>query len=238
MLRTLIFYALTPLVTIVASSIALIGGRALGDRIGNFAQRLWAHGTLIPAGVKIEADLSALDPAQTYVFVANHQSNFDISVTTAALNRWSVRMVAKESLFKIPLFGPAMRRVGHVSVDRAKSRKAMQAIQEAVDIANSGISMVIFPEGTRGTDLSRIGEFKIGGFILALKTGLPVAPIVITGTGDITPKGGLRIRPGTVRVKALPPVDPCRYSLKEREKFKEDLHTAMNAAYLEMRNGG
>lgn len=238
MLRTLIFYALTPLVTIVASCIALISGRAFGDRIGNFAQRLWTQGTLIPAGVKIEADLSALDPARNYVFMANHQSNFDIPVLSAALNHWSVRMVAKESLFKIPLFGPAMRRVGHVSVDRTKSRKAMQAIQEAVDIANSGISMVIFPEGTRGRDLSRIGEFKIGGFILALKTGLPVAPIVITGTGDIAPKGGIRIRPGTVKVKALPPVDPGRYSLKERERFKEDLHEAMTAAYLEMRNGG
>lgn len=238
MLRTILLFALSPLVTIVSSTIAVIGGRAMQDRIGTFSQRLWAWGMLIPSGVTIEKDLSALDPAQTYVFMANHQSNFDIPVMTLALDRWNVRMVAKESLFKIPLFGPAMRRVGHVSVDRAKSRKAMQAIQEAVDIANSGISMVVFPEGTRGTDFSRIGEFKIGGFILALKTGLPIAPIVIEGTGRIMSKGGKRITPGTVKVKALPPVDPGRYSLKERERFKEDLHQAMTEAYLELHHGG
>jgi 1-acyl-sn-glycerol-3-phosphate acyltransferase len=239
MLRTIFFFTFYPLVTVVSSTLCIIFGRSFANKPADLSQRIWAKICLALAGIKVEADLSALDPGQTYVFVANHQSNFDIPVLTACLDRWSVRMVAKESLFKIPVFGWALRRVGHVSIDRGKMRKAMQAIQDAVDIAKSGISIVIFPEGTRSRDFSRLQEFKAGGFILAIKCDLPVAPVVMSGSGEIMPKGKWSIRPGTITIKALPPVAPGSYSLKEREQFKENLQQAMNGAYLEMhRHGG
>ncbi len=239
MLRTTFFFIFYPLVTVVTSVLCIIVGRSFANKPADFFQRIWAKTCLVLAGIKVEADLSALDPAQTYVFMANHQSNFDIPLLTACLDRWSVRMVAKESLFRIPIFGMALRRVGHISIDRANMRKAMQAIQEAVDIANSGISIVIFPEGTRSRDFSQLQEFKAGGFILAIKCDLPVAPLVMSGSGEIMTKGHWFIRPGTVRIKALPPVATGSYSLKEREQFKENLQQAMNGAYLEMhRHGG
>ncbi|EGJ51119.1 lysophospholipid acyltransferase family protein [Desulfocurvibacter africanus] len=239
MLRTIIFFTFYPLVTVVSSTLCILFGRSFANKPADLSQRIWAKACLALAGIKVEADFSALAPGQTYVFMANHQSNFDIPLLTACLDQWSVRMVAKDSLFKIPVFGWALRRVGHISIDRAKMRKAMQAIQEAVEIANSGISIVIFPEGTRSRDFSQLQEFKAGGFILAIKTGLPVAPVVMSGSGEIMPKGHWFIRPGTVRIKALPPVAPGSYSLKEREQFKENLQQAMSRAYLEMhRHGG
>lgn len=239
MLRTILFFTFYPLVTVVCGSLCIIFGRSFDNKPSDIVQRVWANACLALAGIRVEADFSALDPAQTYVFMANHQSNFDIPVLTACLDRWSVRMVAKESLFRIPVFGWAMRRVGHVSLDRANMRKAMHAIQKAVEIANSGISMVIFPEGTRSRDFSRLQEFKAGGFILAIKCGLPVAPVVLSGSGVIMPKNDWRIRPGTITIKALPPVAPGSYSLKEREQFKDNLQQAMNGAYLEIhRHGG
>jgi len=238
MARTLFFFIYFGLLTFFYGTMAMIFGRAFGDRAGNFAQRTWARRSLAVAGAKIQADFSALDPNQTYIFMVNHQSNFDIPILTAALRHWTVRMVAKESLFKIPVFGWAISRIGHISVDRGNRRQAMQAIQNAVDMANSGVSMVIFPEGTRSTDFSRLHEFKTGGFILALKCGQPVAPLVMSGSGELMPKGRMVITPGTIKIKALPPVDPGRYSLKEREKFKDDLQQAMHQAYLEIHNGG
>ncbi len=84
-------------------------------------------------------------------------------------------------------------------------------------------------------NLKELMEFKVGGMIIALKSGLPVVPIVMTNTGRIMGKGQLVIdnRP-VVRVKALPVIDPSEYTIKDREKFKDDLYEMMNAAYQEL----
>jgi 1-acyl-sn-glycerol-3-phosphate acyltransferase len=237
MIRSLFFAACLAPVTLVFSSLCWLFAR-LG-RNGLVSHRLegvWAKCLLWCAGVRVTVDLSALDPDETYIFMANHQSNMDIPILFSVLSGYNFRFLAKESLFAIPVFGPAMRRVGHVAIDRQNRRKAMESIKEATDLVSRGVGLLVFPEGTRSLDPGTLGPFKTGGMIVALKCQAKVAPVIVTGSADILPKHGKWVRAGQVTVRALPPFDPhAQYTLKEREAFKNDLWARMDAAYQEMR---
>lgn len=237
MIRSLLFMACVVPVTLFFSTLCWLLARVGPQgRLAHRCECLWARIMLWCAGVRVEADLSALDPQGVYVFMANHQSVLDIPILFAALSRYNFRFLAKESLFSIPVFGPAMRRVGHVAIDRQNRRKAMESIQEAVDLVSRGIGLLVFPEGTRSLDWSRLGTFKTGGMIVALKCQAQVVPVVVVGAGELLSKRCRRIRQGTVTVRALPPFDPhASYTLKEREAFKNDLWARMDGAYQEMR---
>lgn len=209
---------------------------------GTWSGRTWGRFVAWATRTSYEIDLSELKPGQDYVYMANHQSQLDIPVLNAVLGmrqleegRPVLGFVAKQSLFDIPVFGPAIRAVGHIPIDRSNRRRAMKSIDRAVKDVQSGRSIVIFPEGTRAVDRSKLQEFKVGGFIIAIKTGRPVAPIVVTGTGDCLPKHKLWLRRKPVKIRALPPIDTGTYTLKQREQFKEDLHAMMDEAYRAQR---
>ena len=191
----------------------------------------WGSAAVWLSGIKIEADMGDIDPKGHYVFIGNHQSNLDIPVLFKVLKGNRIRFVAKKSLFDIPIYGKALAHSGH----RENPRSAMASLKAAVEYTRTGVSHLIFPEGTRNTKLDDLMEFKIGGMILALKCGLPVVPFVMTNTGRVMPKGSMTIdnRP-VVRFKALPVIDPSKYSIKDREKFKSDLREMMSKAYREL----
>lgn len=198
-----------------------------GERIG----RLWSAALLRASGLRLEVDLSTLNPGGHYVFMVNHQSNFDIPLLYVILSAFPIRFVAKKSLFTIPVFGAAMHKAGHIPIDRENRRSGMKSVQDAVDAARGGVCPVIFPEGTRNPDSRTLLDFKIGGMVLALKCGLPVAPLIISGTGRALPRGRMRLTPTTIRVKALPPVNASAFTLKQREQFRDSLHSTMSQAY-------
>uniref|UniRef100_I2Q4L2 1-acyl-sn-glycerol-3-phosphate acyltransferase n=1 Tax=Desulfovibrio sp. U5L TaxID=596152 RepID=I2Q4L2_9BACT len=237
MIRSLLFTLCVVPLTFFFSSLCWLFARVGTDgRLSHWCECQWARALLWCAGVRVEADLAALDPDGVYIFMANHQSHMDIPILFSALSRYNFRFLAKESLFAIPVFGPAMRRMGHVAIDRQNRRKAMESIQEAADLVSRGIGLLVFPEGTRSLDYAHLGEFKTGGMIVALKCRAKVAPVIVTGSGALLSKHGRRVRPGVVTVRALPPFDPhASYTLKEREAFKNDLWARMDGAYQEMR---
>ena len=236
MLRVLRFYAtLVPFTIFYSVRQLLLNTETASieeyDHLGKTFGRRMLH----MAGIQVEADLSALDPKGHYVFMCNHQSMFDIPILFDALWNYRMRFVAKQSLFKIPIYGKALGKAGHISINRENRRAAMKSVDEAVAAAKAGISPLIFPEGTRNQDLSKLMDFKVGGMVLALKCGLPVAPLVMVGTGKLMPKNSMLFNPDQkIRLKALPPVDPSAYTMKEREKFKDDMYALMNAAYQEL----
>jgi len=197
--------------------------------------KVYGRGMLKLAGIRVDIDLSALDPRGHYVFMCNHQSLFDIPILFHALWDYHMRFVAKESLFRIPIYGKALGHAGHISLNRENRRAAMKSLDAAVDQAKAGISPLIFPEGTRNPDLTKLMDFKVGGMVLALKCGLPVAPLVMEGTGKLLPKKRFFFNPDQrVRLRALPPVETSAYTLKDRERFKDDMYALMNTAYQEM----
>lgn len=225
-----------PLTFFYSSAMGLMGFTKNAGSWGEKFGHRWTRKLAWLTGAKYEIDLSALEPEGHYVFMLNHQSQLDIMIGYWLLWKHKVRFLAKKSLWSVPVFGWAMWGAGHIPIDRSNRRVAMKSIENAVAIVKGGVSPIVFPEGTRSSDFSKLQEFKTGGIILALKTGLPVAPVVISGMGDVLPKGSWKLNPKpVVRVKALAPIDTTAYTLKDRDRFRDDLYEMMNNAYIELR---
>ncbi len=226
MLRLIFFLPFFVPLTIVLAVLTLIV--SLFDATGNASHRInqfWGKVVCRLAGVTVHVDRGSFDPSGCYILMVNHQSWFDIPVLFAALKGHQFRFVAKESLFRIPLFGQAMACTGYIGIDRENPRRGMKSIQEAI-AKSAHASILIFPEGTRHEQL---GEFKIGGIILAIKSERPIIPVLIAGTAGVLPKNSLRITPGPVAVKIFPGVRiKDAYTLKEREKLKVDTWNLMH----------
>ncbi|MCI0348804.1 MAG: 1-acyl-sn-glycerol-3-phosphate acyltransferase [Acidobacteriales bacterium] len=163
------------------------------------------------AGIRIQIEgREQLDPAKTYVFMVNHVSNVDPPVVIPSLpHRTSV--LAKKELFRIPVLGRAMKLGSLVPVDRSNRDAAIASMHEAAEVVRSGISMTIFPEGTRSYD-GHLLPFKKGPFYLAMESGAPIVPVTILGTGEIMPKQSLVVRAGTARLVFHAPLDPADFS--------------------------
>ncbi|MEE8138473.1 MAG: lysophospholipid acyltransferase family protein, partial [Thermoanaerobaculia bacterium] len=128
--------------------------------------RLWSRGLLRFSGVTLEVHREVeLDPLTPYVFMSNHQSLYDIPALIASLPG-QTRFLAKRSLFRIPVFGWAIHMGGFISIDREDRSRAHQSFSSAVARLRSGVSALVFPEGTRSLD-GRLLPFQRGGFLLA-----------------------------------------------------------------------
>jgi 1-acyl-sn-glycerol-3-phosphate acyltransferase len=177
------------------------------ERLLEWSRRLLEH-------AQAELDIHYHERARAVeacVVMSNHQSLYDIPVLYQTLRR-RLRMVAKEELFKVPIWGSAMRTAGFVSVDRGDRDKAIASMKHAEQAIAAGTSIWVAPEGTR-SPTGQLGKFKKGGFHLALATGAPILPISIDGTRNILPARGWRITTGMkVRVVVHEPVDPSGYT--------------------------
>jgi 1-acyl-sn-glycerol-3-phosphate acyltransferase len=188
--------------------------------------RYWARSILFVSRTKVTIKgLENIDPDRPYIFMPNHSSNFDIPVLLSHLPV-QFRWLAKAELFKFPLFGYAMKRAGYISIDRTNRRSAFESLDQAASAIRNGKSVMIFPEGTRSRD-NQIHEFKKGGFVLAIKAGVPIVPIIIHGTWQIMAKTGITIRPGNVLLEILPPIDTSAYPMNQKDRLMTDLRQIM-----------
>jgi 1-acyl-sn-glycerol-3-phosphate acyltransferase len=149
--------------------------------------------------------LEHIDRTAPQVFIANHQSMADIWALLAVLPP-SSRFVAKRELFRIPIFGWALAAAGFVPIERSKHSGALRSLDVAAERIRQGHSLVLFPEGTRTRD-GRLRPFKKGAFHLALRAGVPVVPVAISGSFELLPPRTLRVHPGPVHVRFEPPLD-------------------------------
>jgi len=156
----------------------------------------WSAGIVRAAEVELTVRGLELVPSdRAYVLMSNHQSQLDIPLIYQS---WPgrLRMVAKRELFRVPIWGAAMRQAGFVSVDRSGDRaRAETAMRECGEAIARGTSIWIAPEGTRSLD-GTVGKFKKGGFLLAQSTGTPIVPLTIDGSRAILPKHAKTIRRG------------------------------------------
>ena len=177
------------------------------DRRGHAAHwcaRAWAWLILATTGVAVTVEgLERLRPGNTYVFISNHQSIYDIPVIFASLP-FQLRIIAKESLGNFPFLGWHLRRAGHLLVDRSSPDRA-GILKRWRRLVDDHLSLIIFPEGTRSRD-GQVAKFKAGSFMLALDAGLTIVPLSISGTIDVMKKGGVTTRPGRVRLVVHSPV--------------------------------
>lgn len=204
----------------IASAVVVLGWLRLGDDRAQYLARFWARILIGGAGCPIRLEGGEnLEPGGAYIFACNHSSALDIPALLSLLPR-NFRWIAKKELFSIPIFGPALKAAGYIPIDRGDHRKAMASIAHAAERIMGGVSVVIFPEGTRSTD-GKLLPFKSGGFMLALKSQRPVVPVAIVGSSHALPAKRLLLNPGRIRVIIGQPLPTTGLKSGDREALAD-----------------
>ena len=185
-------------------------------KIYHFFARIWSKLMLFIFGVKINVKGNEnLDPKQNYIYISNHASAFDIPALIAGIPD-QIRFLAKQELAKIPFWGWLLKYGGYVLIDRKNPKRAIKSINKAIEKIKSGVSVLVFPEGTRSVD-GKLLPFKRGGFMLALKSKTPLVPVTIKGSNKIMRKGSININPGKIEIIIDKPVAIDGFSGKQGE---------------------
>jgi 1-acyl-sn-glycerol-3-phosphate acyltransferase len=190
--------------------------------------RFWGRLLCRIANIRVQVEGgSQLDPAKTYIFVGNHCSMADIMTFQGYISH-DFRWIAKKELFAIPIFGPAMRAVDFISIDRSHGREAMKSLTEAAERIAKGSSVILFPEGTRSPD-GHLQPFKTGAVMLALKAGVEVVPVGFNGTHQVLPKGKLISRGGKVILRIGAPMSVSNFKAKDKQELAALLQQRVTA---------
>ncbi|MEA2761996.1 MAG: 1-acyl-sn-glycerol-3-phosphate acyltransferase [Gemmatimonadaceae bacterium] len=217
------------LTTIVAG---LLGVEDKPNGIYDKIPRWWSRSVMWAGGIKVRVHgLDNDDAAEPRVFASNHVSWFDVAGLASVLPRH--KFVAKAELFKVPIFGRAMRAAGMVEIHRENRKAAFGAYEVAAQRIRQGNSVVVFPEGTRGHDY-RLRPFKKGPFVLAIAAAVPVVPIIVHGTIEILRKGSFWVHPGTIDIHLLEPVGTTSVDYDHREALMQTVRMRMSDAMREL----
>lgn len=232
MIRVLWYY-----LVLVASSVyhalavllaGLGGWRHRPGGVYDWGARDWSRQILRAAGTPVAVEgLERIPRGTPVVYASNHSSMFDIWALSATLPG-STRFVAKQELGRIPLVGAAMRRAGHITIDRRVKTRAFQAYERAAETIRRGYSAIVFPEGTR----SRTGEllpFKNAPFALAIAAQVPVVPVYVHNTFEILPKGKWALHPRPIRVLIGEPIPTAGLTPEDRDALRERVRAAILA---------
>jgi 1-acyl-sn-glycerol-3-phosphate acyltransferase len=166
-------------------------------------------------------------PGRACLFVANHTSTVDAPAIVGAIPR-QIALLAKQSLFKIPIVGQAFLLARFVPVDRSNRDAAVGSVAKAIARLREGTSFLIYPEGTRSND-GRLQEFKKGAFVMAIKAQVPIVPVACAGAHKVMRKRDLKFYPGEIVVRFCPPIESSSYSLEQRDALSAEVHASLAA---------
>jgi len=187
------------------------------DRAHRYLIR-WARISIGLARLQVTvAGLERLDLSRTYVFMPNHASFLDILLVLTFIPH-NFRFLVKEEFFSIPFLGLTVRSSGQIPLDRKNPRKGLQSIRQGADLLKKGVSIVVFPEGTRSLD-GQVDEFKSTLFVLPIRTKTPVVPVLIEGTFEALPRGRVLLKRCPIRITFLDPLPPDLLSDKDRALY-------------------
>lgn len=219
MLLSIIRWIVIVLVSIILGLSAVISS-IVGKNIIHSVTRMWGRLICRLTGVRVEVSgIENVLRDRAQIFISNHQGMYDIFAMQGYLPI-SFLWIAKESLFKIPIIGLAMKRAGYIGVNRASPKKFYKNLYRAIEEIKNGKSIIIFPEGTRTADGS-VGKFKRGSLFLIFKTGVPVVPVTISGSFNVMKRGEFRIRSGKIKIFIDKPIEIKEIQDSEEEKLIE-----------------
>jgi 1-acyl-sn-glycerol-3-phosphate acyltransferase len=187
-------------VTLLLGAFAMVSGVCGQGALARRIAGTWGRVILWAWGVEVRVDGTA--PVGPAVYAANHGSALDIPIVFGYLPV-DFRVVHKRSLHYLPVFGQFLYLGGHIAVDRANAFRARRSLSRAAVRIRGGISVLVFPEGTRNRG-EGVRPFKRGSFVLAVEAGVPVVPVSLSGVKRIAPFGLVRLRPGRVVVTLHP----------------------------------
>lgn len=178
-------------------------------------------------GVHINVKGTERIPPGTVIFAANHTSSADAPAVVGAIPR-RIAILLKRSLFEWPIVGQAFHLARFIPVDRSNRESAITSLEKATEAIKNGQSFLIYPEGTRSPD-GRLGEFKKGTSVMAIKAGVPLVPVACSNAHRIMKKRGVKVYPGEILVEFLPPIDSTQYTLDQRDALNQRLHDELAA---------
>ncbi|OGP76189.1 MAG: hypothetical protein A2V86_03360 [Deltaproteobacteria bacterium RBG_16_49_23] len=239
MVRTIFVWSCIVIATLVLGILTLLTYPFdRKGRIGHHCARLWGRSALLANGVKVKVEgLEQIEGKGPFVFMSNHQGSYDIFALLGHLP-FQFKWLVKKELFSIPFFGWTMAAAGYISIDRQGTRETVEAMNQAAQRIREGMSVVIFPEGSRSPDGS-IQPFKKGGFTLAMKSKVPIIPISVAGSREIMAKDRLTASSGEIRIKIGNPIETEPYSLKDRPALMERVSETISRNFdLITKSGG
>lgn len=205
-------------VTVAIAARLVTGGPKLPLTI---ARKLWLPVALWTVGARLEVKISPLnDFSKPALFVANHRSFYDIPALVGGVPT-NLRFLAKKEVRKIPFLGLYAAAMGMVFIDRSDSEASRTSVELMSELLEDGASMASYPEGTR----SRSGQllpFKTGSFVAAIKAGVPVVPVSISGSERVLPADGFSPRPGLIRVSIGEPIPTAQLTLEDRRELADE----------------
>lgn len=218
MLRTLFVYVVVAIYLVIMGPPLLLWSAITGNTDVLYTVGVFGAKTALRlAGVKVILRGQEKIPVeQAVVFMPNHQSNCDPPAVAANLP--PVLIMAKKEFFRVPILGTGMRMRGFIPVDRTNRERAFAAVDQAVAALKNGHSFLAFPEGTRSKN-GRLQPFKKGVFVMAIKAGVPIVPISVSGGRAIMRKGEFRIHSGSVRITFHDLVSTAGYTITDRAKL-------------------
>jgi len=184
-------------------------------------EKMWAQWVIWSTGIQYDVTgLDNLDPNKKYIFMSNHESALDILLGVVCIP-YKIVFLAKKELFMIPVFGWAMQAAGMINIDRQNAERARKSVNDAVHrLIHSSFSTLIYPEGTR-SETGDLLPFKKGGFILAIRSQLPIVPVTIIGAGDVLSKGSFTINQGQIKVIISKPISTRNLEVNNKEELIE-----------------
>lgn len=219
MIRGTLVYLFMGVYIILVAPFALLWTAMSGDsrliyRLSRFCIR--ASGVI--GGVKVTVrGREKILPGRTYVFLSNHQGNFDGPVLCHAIPRDWAALIKKE-MMRLPVLSLVLKQVQFIPIERTNPKKAQEGIERGAKLLAGGKSFIAFPEGTRSRD-GRLGDFKKGVFIMAIKAQVPVIPVTILNSAKINPPGKYGIRPGHIDVIVHEPIETAGMTLDDRNRL-------------------
>jgi 1-acyl-sn-glycerol-3-phosphate acyltransferase len=219
--------------TVVEAAVGRLEREACDRRLAAWAERIQRHAAI---EIAIHGPREIAEGRESFVVMSNHQSHFDIPILYRVFPG-CLRMVAKTELYRIPVFGRAIRAAEMIEVDRRDRAQARASLALAKERLRSGVNVWIAPEGTRSTT-GVLGPFKKGGFHLALETGARILPITVDGTIDVLPPHSARVRRGRhVDVTFHAPIDPRPFGTERREELVALVRASIASALPPHRRG-
>ena len=210
-------------------------GASFFDANGNLAHRCisqWARTSLALAGLRVYIEgQERLNPQNTYIFMPNHASFLDTLLALAYIPY--SRNIIKEEVFSIPLLGLILRRSGHIPLDRKNPWKALKSLRKAADLLKEGISVVVFPEGTR-TPNGEIQEFKTALFILPIRSRIPVVPVLIEGTFQALKRGSILVNPVPIKLTFCDPIPADSFGVRDRRLYAEKVRQVLSISLVRL----
>lgn len=228
--KWLIAFPLIFITTILITLCTAIGSRLFGSKFWgyyppHFWGKLWCWLFFVKVKVNKEAEI---DPSTSYVFVANHQGAYDIFSIFGFLNH-NFRWMMKKSITKIPLIGMACKYSEQIFVDRSSAMAMARSIIEAKKRLRNGMSIVVFPEGTRTLD-GKMSAFKKGAFKLAMDFKLPIVPLTIDGSFNILPRTSIvNIKYGKIILTIHKPIYPSK-GAEDMDRVMKETYNAIQSA--------